>query len=123
MTSCYILNRIPSKELEIPPYVVWKGRKPNLNYFKVRGCVAYYRVFNNKTYNLQPKAMKGTFIGYAFNSKAYRILDLPSNMVVETRDFEFVKIKFLSDSILNDATSAQVIETNKADISNKNIDV
>ena len=38
------------------------------------------------------------FVGYAVNSKAYRLLDLSSNTIVESRDVEFIENKFISDS-------------------------
>ncbi|KAI3496569.1 hypothetical protein L1887_38934 [Cichorium endivia] len=38
--------------------------------------------------------MKSTFIGYAQNSKAYRLLDDESGVVVESRDVEFFEDKF-----------------------------
>ena len=41
--------------------------------------------------------MKSVFIGYAKNSKAYRLLDLSSNTVVESRDIEFIEDKFNKD--------------------------
>ena len=39
------------------------------------------------------------FVGYAENSKAYRWLDLSSNIVVESRDVEFIEDKFSKDSM------------------------
>ncbi|KAH9794216.1 Receptor-like serine/threonine-protein kinase [Citrus sinensis] len=36
--------------------------------------------------------------GYAENSKAYRLLDLDSNVIVESRDVEFIENKFQLDS-------------------------
>ena len=43
--------------------------------------------------------MKSVFVGYAENSKAYRLLDLSSNIIVESRDVEFIEDKFSKDSI------------------------
>ena len=43
--------------------------------------------------------MKSVFVGYAENSKAYRLLDLSSNTVVESRDVEFIEDKFSKDSM------------------------
>ena len=37
------------------------------------------------------------FVGYAENSKAYRLLDLSSNIVVKSRDIEFIEDKFNKD--------------------------
>ncbi|KAL6338842.1 hypothetical protein AAG906_023992 [Vitis piasezkii] len=59
------------EENEISPYELWKGRKPNIGYFKVWG--------------------------YASNSKAYRLLDLESNVIIESREVEFFE-NLLSDS-------------------------
>ena len=38
------------------------------------------------------------FVGYAVNSKVYRLLDLSSNTIVESRDVEFFENKFINDS-------------------------
>ncbi|RVW89517.1 Retrovirus-related Pol polyprotein from transposon TNT 1-94 [Vitis vinifera] len=62
---------IPMKKNEISPYELWKGRKPNIGYFKVWGLCS--------------------------NSKAYRLLDLESNVIIESREVEFFE-NLLSDS-------------------------
>ncbi|CAL1369869.1 unnamed protein product [Linum trigynum] len=98
LTACHVHNRIPSKKLRESPYELWKGRKPNLSYLRVWGCLAFYRVSDPKRTKLGPRALKGVFLGYAENSKAYRVLDLESNVVVESRDVEFFENKFRRDS-------------------------
>ena len=35
--------------------------------------------------------MKSMFVDYAKNSKAYRILDSSSNVIIESRDVEFIE--------------------------------
>ena len=72
--------------------------KLNLSYFKVWGCIAYFRVPDPKRTKLEPRAIKSVFIGYTVNSKAYRLLDLSSNTMVESRDVEFIENKFINDS-------------------------
>ena len=47
---------------------------------------------------LGPRTLKGNFVGYVENSKAYRILDSSSNVIMESRDTEFIKNKFQTDS-------------------------
>jgi hypothetical protein len=44
-------NKVSSKKLNVSPYKVWNGRKPKLNYFKVLGCVAFYKVFDSNKKN------------------------------------------------------------------------
>ena len=43
------------------------------------------------------RANKSIFIGYAHNSKTYRLLDIESGVVVESRDVEFFEDKFSKD--------------------------
>ena len=80
------------------PYELWKGRKPNLNYFRVWGCIAYYRTPDPKRSKLGARAVKSIFVGYARNSKAYRLLDKESGAIVESRDVELFEDKFAGDA-------------------------
>ena len=41
LTAYNILNRIPLKKNNISTYKIWKGRKPNIEYFKVWECLTY----------------------------------------------------------------------------------
>ena len=88
LAACHILNRIPLKKNKISPYELWKGRKPNIRYFKVWGCLAYCKNNNPRT-KMGPRGIKCAFVGYATNSKAYRLLNLESNVIIESRDVEF----------------------------------
>uniref|UniRef100_A0A2N9EQJ0 CCHC-type domain-containing protein n=1 Tax=Fagus sylvatica TaxID=28930 RepID=A0A2N9EQJ0_FAGSY len=90
--------KILSKKIQSSPYELWNGRKPNLNYLKVWGCIGYFRVPDPKRTKLGPRVIKSVFVGYAVNSKAYRLLDLSSNTIVESRDVEFIENKFINDS-------------------------
>lgn len=89
LAACHILNRIPLKKNKISPYELWKGRKPNIGYFKVWGCLAYYKNTDPKRTKLGPRGIRCAFVGYATNSKAYRLLNLESNVIIESRDVEF----------------------------------
>jgi len=97
LTSCHMHNRVSSKKINVSPYELWNGRKPNLDYIKVWGCLAFYRVIDSKRTKLRPRAIKSVFVGYVENSKAYRLLDLSSNTMVESRDVEFIEDKFSED--------------------------
>ena len=98
LSACHIHNRIPSRKAKVSPYELWNGRKPNLNYIKVWGCLAFYRVIDPQRTKLGFRALKSVFVGYAENSKAYRLLDLDSNVIVESRDVHFIENKFRHDS-------------------------
>ena len=98
ITACHVHNRVPSKKIKVSPYELWNGRKPNLDYIKMWGCFAFYsfyRVVDPKITKLRPRAIKSVFVGYAENLKAYRLLGLNSNIVVESRDVEFIEDKLV----------------------------
>jgi hypothetical protein len=113
LTACHVHNRIPSEIFKVSPYELWKGRKSNVQYLRVWGCLAFYRVPDPKRTKLGPWALKSVFGGYAENSKAYRLLNLDSNVIVESKDVEFIENKFYNDSkIVLDSTQTPEIDLN-----------
>ena len=44
LTANRILNKVSHSKTQSIPYEKWKGRKPNLKYFKVWGCLAKVQV-------------------------------------------------------------------------------
>ena len=44
LTANEILNRVRHSKTNVIPYEKWKGRKPNLKYLKVWGCLAKVQV-------------------------------------------------------------------------------
>jgi hypothetical protein len=52
-----------------------------LNYFKVWGCAACYKIYNPQWTKLGPRGLKSVFVGYAQNSEAYKLLDLEANVI------------------------------------------
>ena len=111
LSACHFHNRITSRKTKVSPYELWNGRKPNLRYLKVWGCIAFYRVTDPKRTKLGPRALKSLFVGYAENSKAYRLLDLSSNTIVESRDVEFIENRFKDDSNANQSLNPNIIQT------------
>lgn len=120
LTACHVHNRIPSKKFKLSPYEKWKGRKPNLNDLRVRGCLAYYRVIDPKRTKLGPRALRSVFVGYDKHSKAYRLLDLDSNVIVESRDVEFLETRFLKDSTNNQQSNEENTNTSMSQDTNMN---
>ena len=85
-----------------------KKAKPKL--FKSMGCIAYYRVPDPKRTKLGPRALKSVFLGYAENSKAYRLLNKDSNVIIESRDVEFLETSFLGNSNVNQQSNRGNVE-------------
>ena len=60
-TTCHIHNRITSTKTHVSPYEIWKGRKSNLPYMRVWGCVAFYKALDPKRSKLGSRGIKNIF--------------------------------------------------------------
>ena len=65
---------------------VWIGKKPNLSHLKPFGCLAYIHVNQGK---LNPRALKGIFIGYSNGVKGYKIWLIEEKKCVISRNVIF----------------------------------
>ncbi|GJS62357.1 retrovirus-related pol polyprotein from transposon TNT 1-94 [Tanacetum coccineum] len=89
-TSTYIINRVCIRGiLGKTSYELLRGRKPNLNYFRVFGSKCF--ILNIKDYltKFDPKSYQGVFLGYSPNSKAYIILNKQTIKVEESLNVTF----------------------------------
>jgi hypothetical protein len=75
-TYVHTRNRLPSSALNgETPYFHWKGKKPDISYFRVFGCLAYVLVRKEKRKALQPHSKKCIFVGYPEGIKAWCFWD------------------------------------------------
>lgn len=63
------------------PYEILKGRKPNLKYFHVFGCVCYVLNDRDQLSKFDARSDKEMFLGYASNSRAYRVYNLKTRTI------------------------------------------
>ena len=68
LSACFILNRVPERDSDVTPYEHWKGRIPNIQFFKVWGCLANVSIPKPKKRKIGPKTVDAIFIGYALDS-------------------------------------------------------
>ena len=85
-TACYVVNRISIRPiLKKTPYELFKGRKPNIAYFRSFGCKCF--VHNNGKDNrgkFDAKSDEAIFLGYSSSSKAYRVFNIHTKIVEES---------------------------------------
>ena len=80
-TSCHIGNRIYFwAGTRKTSYEIWKEKKPKVKYF---------RAFGSKCYILNPrkfvaKSDEGIFLGHSTNSRAYRVYNKHTKMMMES---------------------------------------
>jgi hypothetical protein len=88
-TACHATNRVYlHRLLEKTPYDLLVGRKPNISYFRVFGC-KYFIYKKKRLGKFKSRCDEGLFLGYASNSKAYRVFNKTSGQDEETCDAEF----------------------------------
>ena len=89
LLACFILNRVPQRDSDITPYECWKGRNPNIEFFKAGGYLAKVSIPELK----KNKINSIIFIGYALHSNVNRFLvvnseisEISNNTIIEVRD-------------------------------------
>nr|GEY06029.1 hypothetical protein [Tanacetum cinerariifolium] len=84
-TVCYTLNRsLIHTPHEKTYYELLKGKKPELKYFRVFGCLRYPTNDYDDLGKLKAKVGIGIFVGYAPTKKAYRIFNKRTRKIQET---------------------------------------
>lgn len=84
-TACYTLNRSLIHTLYGKTYYeLLKGKKPNLQYFRVFGSLCYPTNDYDDVGKLKAKADIGIFVGYAITKKAYRVYNRRIQKIQET---------------------------------------
>ncbi|KAE9034063.1 hypothetical protein PR001_g9886 [Phytophthora rubi] len=88
-TSVYLINRITtSTHPRMTLYGLAVKDKLRLDHLRVVGSVGYAHIDKAKRTKLEPKSFKCMLLGYAENSKSYRVYDLESNKVKVTRSMK-----------------------------------
>lgn len=114
-TAVYLINRTPNSTIGFKlPEEVWSGRKPDLSHLRRFGCSAYVHTIQEKT---SPRALKGTFVGYPFGVKGYRIWMEDEGKCVTSRN-----VVFHEDEVFKDVKSqgdSNTQEKDKMNLENK----
>lgn len=71
------------------PEEAWSGRKPNVDYFKIFGCIAYAHIPDEKRKKLDDKGEKCVFLGVSEVSKAYKLFNPLTKKIVTSQDVVF----------------------------------
>ncbi|KAK0594086.1 hypothetical protein LWI29_016031, partial [Acer saccharum] len=70
-------------------YELWKGKRPNVSYFHTFGSKCYILNDRDQLGKFDAKSDEGIFIGYALNSRAYRVFNLKTLSVMESSNVVF----------------------------------
>jgi transposase InsO family protein len=89
-TACYVSEwfylRVHKKKT---CYELIHGRTPKVSHFYVFGCKCFILKKGNKLDKFEARSVDGILFGYASHSRAYRVLSLETNQIVETCEVTF----------------------------------
>nr|GFB57546.1 retrovirus-related Pol polyprotein from transposon TNT 1-94 [Tanacetum cinerariifolium] len=93
-TACYVLNRVSiTNPHNKTPYELLSGKVPNISHLKPFRCQVTILNTSDNLGKFKGKAHEGFLVGYAANSKAYRVYNLSSKKVEETLNLRYLKDK------------------------------
>ena len=84
-TACHTVNRVylrPSTKKT--PYKLWKGRKPNVKYFKIFESTYFILKDRENVGKFDSWSDEGIFLDYSSTSKTYRVYNERTMKVMET---------------------------------------
>ena len=91
-TACYTLNRVYFRpDTKKTPYELWRGKKPVVKYFRVFGNDCYILQDRENLEKFDAKSDKGLFIGYSTSSRAYRVYNLITKIVMKSNNVVIVR--------------------------------
>jgi hypothetical protein len=70
-------------------YKLMHSRTPKVSHFYVFGCKCFILKKGKKLDKFEARSVDGIFFGYASHSRAYRVLNLETNQIVETCEVTF----------------------------------
>jgi hypothetical protein len=88
--TCYVSNRIYLRVLKKKTYYeLMHGSTPKVSQFHVFGCKCFILKKGKKLDTSEARSVDGIFFGYASHSRAYRVLNLETNQIVEICEVTF----------------------------------
>jgi hypothetical protein len=89
-TVCYVSNRIYLRvHKKKTCYELMHGRTPNASHFHVFGCKCFILKKGKKLDKFEARSVDVIFFGYGSHSRAYYVLNLETNQIVETCEVTF----------------------------------
>ncbi len=84
-TACHVHNRVTLRAgTATNLYELWKERKPTVKYFHVFGSKCYILADRDYKRKMDPKSDEEIFLGYSTNSRACRVYNNRTQVVMES---------------------------------------
>ncbi|WJX56460.1 hypothetical protein P8452_42120 [Trifolium repens] len=108
-TACYVHNKVTlRKGTTSTLYELWKDRKPTVKHFHIFGSKCYILADREPRRKLDPKSDEGFFLGYSTNSRAYRVYNTKTQVVMESVNVVVKDSPVKEDEGINQGTHVSV---------------
>jgi transposase InsO family protein len=107
-TTCHVGNgKFPRAFLNKTCYELMHGRAPRVSHFRAFGCRCFI-LKKGRLDKFESRSSAGIFLGYASHSRAFCVLNLYTNLVMETCDVTFDKTQPCNSSVFECAGDDKV---------------
>jgi hypothetical protein len=101
-TAFYVANRIYLRvHKKKTCYELMHGRTPKVSHFHVFGCKFFILKKGKKLDKFEARSIDGIFFGYVSHSRAYHVLNLETNQIMETCEVTFDETQPRSQLVLS----------------------
>ena len=112
-TAYHTLNRVYFRpDSKKNPYELQRGKKPVVKYFRIFGSDCYILRDKENLEKFDAKSDKGYFLGYSSTSRAYRVYNLRTKIVIES-----------SNAVINDELCSETHLENTLPVQEKTLEV
>jgi hypothetical protein len=107
-TACYISNRIFLRSLlNLTPFELHFGRQSSGSHLRPFGCKCFILKHGNLD-KFEYRSSDGIFLGYTPHIRSYTMLNLETNIVVESCDVTFDETAFCSRDVFQCAGNKEI---------------
>jgi hypothetical protein len=118
-TACLVGNQIFLRAfLNKMFYELMHGRAPRVSHFRAFGCRCFI-LKKGRVDKFESRSSDGIFLGYASDSRAFRVLNLDTNLVMETCEVTFDEAQpcnsFVFECVGDDKVGKKIFEDEEDD--------
>nr|KAJ0227041.1 hypothetical protein LSAT_V11C100046250 [Lactuca sativa] len=107
-TACFTQNRsLIHRMHKKTPYEMLKGRKPDVSFFHVFGCICYILNQRDPRSKFEPKANKGIFVGYSSISNAFRVFHMNRQCIEKSIHVKFDEESYTDEKVTHSSSIFQ----------------